>query len=201
MKLADTWRNSYTLRYVPITFIQVVSAACTIFILSAVHATSGQRLAKVQLEQAKTDTKLAVQYLNEIGESFAGARTIAHILGSVFEEKVNSRLARHAKAPRSVSEPRSSEAVDANYPVPQGMPSGEMPYQPMDVPPTSYPWDCDPSMSNVVTTMAVQHTQSLPSYYYSTPVNVFEQSTDIAYILDSQNQPFYPPYYPTGPRY
>ncbi|ETW83538.1 hypothetical protein HETIRDRAFT_438733 [Heterobasidion irregulare TC 32-1] len=198
MKLADTWRNSYTLRYVPITFIQVVSAACTIFILSAVHATSGQRLAKVQLDQAKRDTQQAVRYLNEIGESFAGARTIAHILGGVFEEKVKSRLARHAKAPRSASEPRSSEAVDANYPVPQVMPSGEMPYQPMPDPPTYY----NPSMSNAVTSIDVQQTQCFPPYpYYNPPVNVFEQSTDINYLFDPQNPLFYPTYCTTGMRY
>ncbi|KAI0051397.1 hypothetical protein FA95DRAFT_1554474 [Auriscalpium vulgare] len=107
MELAETWRKQYTLRYVPITFIQVVSAAGTIFILSAVQATTGPRLAAAALSAAQAKAEQAIQYLEEIGESFASARGIADILRNLLHEQVATRLAR--RSPRSAQSPPRNE--------------------------------------------------------------------------------------------
>ncbi|KAI0056567.1 hypothetical protein BV25DRAFT_1920908 [Artomyces pyxidatus] len=128
MDLADSWRKQFTLRYVPITFIQVVSAAGTIFILSAVQATAGPRIAHHRLAAAQHNAKMAIQYLLEVGASFASARGIADILNNLLEEQVNARLARRS---------------------PGGAPSGSRRQQDVS-PPTSdenpYSWSNAPSI-------------------------------------------------------
>jgi len=94
MDFATAWRDLYTLRYVPITFIQAVSAAGTIFVVSAVQAVSGIRLASVALQRAREKTKQAIHYLQEVSESFANAGDIADILDNLLEQQVDLRVSR-----------------------------------------------------------------------------------------------------------
>jgi len=96
MELAEKWHDLYTLRYVPITFIQVVSAAGTIFILSGVQAASGTRVAHAALDTARAKTKKAIQFLQEVGKSFVSAQGIADILAHLLVEQVDARLMRRA---------------------------------------------------------------------------------------------------------
>ncbi|KAI0312453.1 hypothetical protein OF83DRAFT_1176619 [Amylostereum chailletii] len=110
MDLAAAWQAQYTLRYVPITFIQVVSAAGTIFILAALQAASGPRLAQRRLDEARHMTQRTIDYLVEIGESFASARGFADILRSLLERQVQTRVARRMGDPSPSPEPSPPSA-------------------------------------------------------------------------------------------
>lgn len=92
MELAETYRTLYTLRYVPITWVQVVFSAGTVFILSAVQATSGSRLAHVSLTHSLSQVDLCIQYLSETGKSWNAANNISGILKSLRKEQLIPRL-------------------------------------------------------------------------------------------------------------
>jgi hypothetical protein len=96
MELAEIWRKHFFLRYVPITMIQVVSAAATIFVVAAVQAVSGPRIAHGALESAEKSASTAIQYLREVGESFASATNVANILQNLIQEQVQARKARRS---------------------------------------------------------------------------------------------------------
>ncbi|KAA1477277.1 hypothetical protein DENSPDRAFT_808440 [Dentipellis sp. KUC8613] len=96
MDLATKWRDLYTLRYVPITFIQVVSAAGTIFVLSAVQAVSGARLARTAHQNSYANAEKTIRYLHEVGQSFQSARNIGDILDNLLKEQVGARLSRRS---------------------------------------------------------------------------------------------------------
>jgi hypothetical protein len=96
MELAGIWRKHFSLRYVPITMIQVVSAAATIFVVAAVQAVSGPRIAKSALDSAEKNARLAIEYLREVGESFASALNVANILQNLLQEQVQARKARRS---------------------------------------------------------------------------------------------------------
>ncbi|KAI9435378.1 hypothetical protein F5148DRAFT_1266632 [Russula earlei] len=96
MELAGIWRRHFFLRYVPITMIQVVSAAATIFVVAAVQAVSGPRIAHGALESAEKSAGLAILYLREVGESFASATNVADILQNLMQEQVQTRKARRS---------------------------------------------------------------------------------------------------------
>lgn len=92
MELAETYRALYTLRYVPVTWVQVVFSAGTVFILSAVQATSGSRLAHVSLSHSLSQVDLCIQYLSETGRSWNAANNISDILKSLRKEQLIPRL-------------------------------------------------------------------------------------------------------------
>jgi hypothetical protein len=96
MELAQIWRGHYKLRYVPITMIQVISAAATIFVVAAVQAVSGPRVAHGALESAEKSAETAIQYLREVGESFASAANIADILQHLLQQQVETRKTRRS---------------------------------------------------------------------------------------------------------
>jgi hypothetical protein len=77
MELLDKWRSLYTLRYVPITWIQIVYSAATIFLLSASQGRSGPHLSHIH---SISQAELCVQYLSEAGKSWQGARQVKEIL-------------------------------------------------------------------------------------------------------------------------
>jgi hypothetical protein len=107
MELAGTWRRNFSLRYVPITMIQVLSAAATIFVVAAVQAVSGPRIAHNALDSAEKSAANVVQYLREVGESFASATTVADILQNLIQEQVQARKARRS--------PGSSPSGSGNF--------------------------------------------------------------------------------------
>lgn len=76
--------------------IQVVSAAATIFVVAAVQAVSGPRIAHGALESAEKNAGIAIQYLREVGESFASATNVANILQNLIQEQVQTRKARRS---------------------------------------------------------------------------------------------------------
>ncbi len=96
MELVHIWRGHFKLRYVPITMIQVISAAATIFVVAAVQAVSGPRVAHGALESAEKHAEVAIEYLREIGESFASAASIADILQHLLQQQVQTRKSRRS---------------------------------------------------------------------------------------------------------
>lgn len=98
MEFAESWRARFSVRYVPITFIQVVSAAGTVFVLDALQATSGPRLATQRLKDAMDKTKKAIGYMAEVGETFASAAGMAQILRGLLDHQVQGRLVRRGAA-------------------------------------------------------------------------------------------------------
>jgi hypothetical protein len=99
MELIATWRTLYTLRYVPVTFVQVVFSAGTIFLLSALQATSGVRFARVSLQNSLSQAELCIQYLQEVGRSYQCAKNVAGILANLLQEQLKPKLAMRSQAP------------------------------------------------------------------------------------------------------
>ncbi|KIM41300.1 hypothetical protein M413DRAFT_445331 [Hebeloma cylindrosporum] len=89
-----TWRKLYTLRYCPITLIQAVFSAGTIYLLTAIHAGSGIRVAQKELRRSLDQEALVMQYLQEIGKSWQCATNIAGILKNLMHEQLRPLLER-----------------------------------------------------------------------------------------------------------
>lgn len=112
MELLGTWRSLYTLRYVPVTLFQTVFSAGTVFILGAVQATSGARLAPVSLQHALGQAEMCIQYLREAGRSFQAANNIANILELLLKEQMKPRLhPRPVESTNDTTTNRMSECV------------------------------------------------------------------------------------------
>jgi len=94
MDLLLTWRNLYTLRYCPITLIQTVFSAGTVYLLTAMQASSGIRIAQKELRHSLDQETLVLQYLQEIGVSWKCATNISGILRSLVDEQVRPLLIR-----------------------------------------------------------------------------------------------------------
>lgn len=80
MDLLGLWRQYFTLRYVPITLVQTIFSAGTIYLLSALQSVEGVRVANKELRHAMQNTLDCIQYLKEVGESWPCATKIANIL-------------------------------------------------------------------------------------------------------------------------
>ena len=100
MELLATWRSLYTLRYTPITLVQTIFSAGTIYVLWGVQATSGPRVAHKELKTALDQQKLCYQYLVEIGRSWQCATNIAGILKNLMQEQLKPVLVRRQLVPR-----------------------------------------------------------------------------------------------------
>lgn len=88
MELLGTYRSLYTLRYTSITQVQTVFSAGTVFLLMAVQAMSGSRVAQVSLEKSLSQVDLCIQYLFEIGKSWQCATNIGEILKNLVQEQL-----------------------------------------------------------------------------------------------------------------
>ncbi|KDQ56260.1 hypothetical protein JAAARDRAFT_36436 [Jaapia argillacea MUCL 33604] len=91
LKLLDIWSSLYTLRFAPITLIQVVYSAGTVFVLSAVEAASRRR-AKVAFNEATEKAKQCITYLHETGQSWECGNQVGRILADLLEKQVQARV-------------------------------------------------------------------------------------------------------------
>ena len=94
MQLLLTWRNLYTLRYCPITLIQTVFCAGTVYLLTAMQASSGIRVAQKELRHSLDQEALVRQYLEEIGVSWKSATNISGTLRDLMQQQVRPLLER-----------------------------------------------------------------------------------------------------------
>jgi hypothetical protein len=182
MELAGIWRKHFCLRYVPITMIQVISAAATIFVVAAVQAVSGPRIARNGLDSAEKSAGVAIQYLREVGESFASATNVANILQNLIQVQVQTRKAR--RSPGASPNGACHVATMASWQSPNSMPMGIVPGSAGDSNPISpLSWTehmgapLDTIYANVPQSMGHSNTQ------YSTLAGALE--TPLGY-----NQPF-----------
>ncbi len=91
-----TWRSLYDLRYCPVTLVQTVFSAGTVYLLTAMRASSGVRVAQKELSHAMKQQDLVMQYLDEIGKSWQCATNIAGILKGLLQDQLAPRLERRA---------------------------------------------------------------------------------------------------------
>jgi hypothetical protein len=129
MELAGIWRKHFLLRYVPITMIQVISAAATIFVVAAVQAVSGPRIAHGALESAEKRAGNAIQYLREVGESFASATNVANILQNLIQAQVQTRKARRSpggSSPHGAGQIGTIPSWQSPNSLPSGIASGSV---------------------------------------------------------------------------
>lgn len=92
MDLLATWQRLYGLRYAPVTLFQAVFSAGTIYLLLAVQAASGPRVAKSSLMTSLSQVELCIRYLREVGRSWKSASNIAEILSKLLQEQLKPLL-------------------------------------------------------------------------------------------------------------
>lgn len=97
MELLSTYRSLYSLRYIPVTLVQITFSAGTIFILEAVQAlTKTSRVAKGLLEQAMLNINVCISYLAEMGKSWKCAATIGGILKDLAQAELKPLMERRS---------------------------------------------------------------------------------------------------------
>jgi len=96
VELLGTWRTLYSLRYSPITLVQTAFSAGTIYLLVAVQAATGLRVAQESLKHSLSQAQLCVHYLLEIGKSWHCANNIAEILRNLLQEQLKPILDRRS---------------------------------------------------------------------------------------------------------
>jgi hypothetical protein len=92
MELLSTWRTLYKLRYCSVTLIQTAFSAGTVYLLIAMQASSGTRVARKELRHSLDQATLMQQYLHEIGVSWNCATRISVTLRRLMDEQVRPHL-------------------------------------------------------------------------------------------------------------
>ncbi|KAF5392813.1 hypothetical protein D9757_000908 [Collybiopsis confluens] len=110
MELLGIYRTLYTLRYVPVTPIQIAFAAGTVYVLLAVQAMSGLRVAKKELQTYVAQAELCVQYLVEMGKSWRCSEEIADILRGLMKAQLKPALERRETRDREKTKERSNDS-------------------------------------------------------------------------------------------
>ncbi|KAJ7036684.1 hypothetical protein C8F04DRAFT_1036213 [Mycena alexandri] len=118
LELLQTWSEIYTLQLTPLGLIPFVFDAGTIFLLRALHATTGQRIAHTALQTSIEQVETCVRYLNDIGRTWQTAERAAAHLQSTLRDKLQPILDKRI-APnggRLRSDPRSASAKSDRNP-------------------------------------------------------------------------------------
>lgn len=92
MMIATAWHNNISLRFCPLTIVQIVFSAGTVFVLSAIQAISGPRLGRVTLLASLRQIKQCMEYLDEIGISWVCALSVKNILINLLDMQLKPRL-------------------------------------------------------------------------------------------------------------
>lgn len=118
MENLATWRSLYDLRYCPVTLVQTVFSAGTVYLLIAMRASSGVRVAQKELTHALEQHDLVMTYLNEIGRSWQCATNIGGILKGLMQDQLNPRLERRPLLYRdSLQIPNDSDEEKVSIPL------------------------------------------------------------------------------------
>jgi hypothetical protein len=121
LELLEAWQSLYTLRYVPITLIQIIFGTGTVFVLSAVRALSGLRVAQVSLAKSITQVEKCVAYLNETGRSWDCAVGIADTLRNLLQRHM-SRFDKKGKKIASRVQPTPPTPTTSDRQLPSSLP-------------------------------------------------------------------------------
>jgi len=109
MEIFKTWHELFGLRFCPITLIQIGFSAGTVYLLLALQACSGVRVAKKELDHAISHEKLVAEYLHEVGRSWPGANKIVEILKNLVQKKLTPLLDKIPVLDDGVSTPEIQE--------------------------------------------------------------------------------------------
>ena len=96
MENLATWRTLYSLRYCPITLIQTVLSAGTVYLLTGTQAISGIQISWKEMDHATKKFDCVIDYLQEIGASWQCATNIASMLKGLMQDQ--RRLVLEGKA-------------------------------------------------------------------------------------------------------
>ncbi|KAK6974960.1 Zn(2)-C6 fungal-type domain-containing protein [Favolaschia claudopus] len=118
LELLETWESLYTLRLVPMTIIQIVFSAGTVFLLRALQATSGRRVAHGALNTALAQTEKCVGYLRAIGATWTGAARNGNILQALLDDRLRPIIARRLASREAEVDP--SDALSSSSSGPTG---------------------------------------------------------------------------------
>src|SRR5262245_31416994 len=88
MTLLGIWNTRFTMRYVPLTLVQVVFSAGTVFLLSVEHAATS-RPTNLSVQDSYAQLDLCMEYLSQSGKSFSGARQVRDILKKLRQTQFN----------------------------------------------------------------------------------------------------------------
>jgi len=119
MEILKTWHELFGLRFSPITLIQIGFSAGTVYLLLALQACSGVRVAKKELDHAISHEKLVAEYLHEVGRSWPGANKIVEILKNLVQKKLTPLL---DKIPVLVNGAATPEIQEDEYSAPSVIP-------------------------------------------------------------------------------
>ncbi|KAJ7594961.1 hypothetical protein C8J56DRAFT_453389 [Mycena floridula] len=114
MDLLAIYQRRYGLRYVNVTLFQSVFSAGVIFLMLAVQAANGTRVAKTSLMTSLSQVELCIRYLREIGRSWQCATNISEILSKLLEEQLRPLLEKNSVVGIHVSPPPSSNSPDSD---------------------------------------------------------------------------------------
>ncbi|KAF7369302.1 Zn(2)-C6 fungal-type domain-containing protein [Mycena venus] len=92
--LVETWASVYTLRYTPVTLLQVLFSAGTIYLLLALQATAGLRIAHGALQPAIEQAGHCIRYLHEMGRTWKCAARTGDILQILLHDKLGPIITR-----------------------------------------------------------------------------------------------------------
>ena len=85
MENLTTWRALHSLRYCPITLIQTVFAAGTVYLLAGTQAISRNRIVWKEVDHSAKKLDCIMDYLQEIGASWQCAADISGILKELMQ--------------------------------------------------------------------------------------------------------------------
>lgn len=90
--IATNWNNNFSIRYCPITIVQIIFSAGTVYVLSAIQAISGPRLGRVALSTSLDQIQQCIKYMDIIGESWDCANRVRDILLNILDQQLKPRL-------------------------------------------------------------------------------------------------------------
>jgi hypothetical protein len=117
--LLSTYRAHFTLRFVPVTLVQITFSAGTVYLLAAVQSTAGARRAPQALSHALEQAELCIDFLEEVSTAWGCAVDVADILKGLKETLLGSRigsgiLQSHVHAKQQPQQTESPALKDTN---------------------------------------------------------------------------------------
>ncbi|KAF7343396.1 Zn(2)-C6 fungal-type domain-containing protein [Mycena venus] len=94
LELTETWQSLYTLRLVPVMIGHIVFSAATVFVLRALQATTGMRIAHTALNTALAQVETCISYLDEAGATWPSAARTKDILQAILNDRLRPVIAR-----------------------------------------------------------------------------------------------------------
>ncbi|KAJ7151398.1 hypothetical protein C8R43DRAFT_886920 [Mycena crocata] len=117
LDLSETWSSLYSLRLAPVTMLQTIFSAGTVFLLLALRATASERIAHGSLNTALAQVEECIRYLRELGQAWTCAMRTADILHSVFQDRLQPVIARRLanKGNRDATAVPSTNTYERNF--------------------------------------------------------------------------------------